>query len=41
MIVPLEHKINYLIHFLKENQEGKIICYFLTCALVEYIYKVC
>eukprot|EP00026_Physarum_polycephalum_P005187 Phypoly_transcript_05217.p1 GENE.Phypoly_transcript_05217~~Phypoly_transcript_05217.p1 ORF type:complete len:664 (+),score=154.41 Phypoly_transcript_05217:90-1994(+) len=39
MMVDLEHKLSHFIHFLKEHEEAKIICYFLTCNVVDYIYK--
>lgn len=39
MLVDLEKKLSHLIHFLKEHEDTKIICYFLTCKLVDYIYK--
>lgn len=40
MVVDLEQKLSYLFHFLKEHLDSKIICYFLTCNLVEYMKKV-
>ncbi|KAK5583532.1 hypothetical protein RB653_005129 [Dictyostelium firmibasis] len=41
MIVPVEERLNQLVHFLLNHiDKNKIIIYFLTCSSVDYFYKI-
>jgi len=40
MFVPVEERVNQLAHFINQHVDNnKIIIYFLTCASVDYFYK--
>ncbi|KAN0050995.1 hypothetical protein ACTA71_006740 [Dictyostelium dimigraforme] len=41
MIVPVEERLNQLVHFLLNHiEKNKIIIYFLTCSTVDYFFKI-
>ncbi|KAM9992455.1 hypothetical protein ACTFIY_009888 [Dictyostelium cf. discoideum] len=41
MIVPVEERLNQLVHFLLNHiDKNKIIIYFLTCSTVDYFFKI-
>jgi len=39
-ICPVQEKLSQLVEFLKQHPNEKILCYFLTCAQVNYFWKV-
>lgn len=38
-VVPLDRKLDALVWFLSQHREHKVIVYFLTCATVDYMYR--
>ena len=37
LVVPGDHKVAQLLAFLQQHSDNKVICYALTCAIVEWL----
>lgn len=40
MVIPLDQKLNHLIHFIQEHHGDKMIVYGLTCACIDYWFYI-